>query len=85
MMGLHALEGMNEAATAFHTRRTILSQKGALDTASGGKSMGHFSPRLLWICAKVAGAIIPNNESRRRFCDLDVYDTLRIYRGLDRI
>lgn len=74
-MGFHALEGMNEAATAFHTDRAILSQKGSLDTASRGKGMGHFPPGLLRVCAEVAGAIFPDNKARSHFRDLDVYDT----------
>lgn len=63
VVGLHALERVDEEAEAGHVEDAGLRGKGAGDAAAGPEGVAHGAPGLVDVCAKGGGAVCADDEA----------------------
>lgn len=64
VVGLHALESMDEQATTSQVDGALLSDNASLDLASGPEGVSHLTPGCLGVGSESASTILADNESR---------------------
>lgn len=74
---------MCKEATTCKVYRTSLRDNASFDLAPRPECVSHGAPRLLRVCAVVAGSVFANDEARSLFCDFEIDDALHVCRALD--
>ena len=64
VMGLHALDRMDEHTPTLEVKRLFLGLDGSFHTAARPECMMHRTPGVLGVCAKVGSAILTDDEAR---------------------
>ena len=64
MMGLHALDRMDEHTPTLEVKSLFLGLDGSFHSAARPECMVHRAPGVLGVCAKVGGAILTDDEAR---------------------
>jgi hypothetical protein len=83
MVGFHPLQGMDEHSPPLEVIRLLLRGDGALHRASGPECMAHGTPRIVRICPKIRGPVVPNNKPRGDASKGQVHQTIVIDSRLD--
>ena len=85
MMRFHALQRMHKHASALEVMLLLLRDNAAFNFASRPECVSHGAPRVLWIRAKVALAILAHMEARTCSSYGQVHNAFLIDRRLDRV
>jgi hypothetical protein len=83
MVGLHALQSMDEKASAIEVVGLFLGGDGTLHSATRPEGMSHGTPRVLRICPVIRCPILTNEETRCCFFECHVHQTVLVDCGLE--
>lgn len=83
MVGLHALQGMDEEASALKVIGLVLGGDSALHGATRPESMSHRAPRILGISPKIRSPILTDDKARCLPCKCQIHQTVLVDRRLD--
>lgn len=82
-MRLHALQRVDELATALEVHRSLLRQQRALNLTPGPEKVLHPAPRLCRVGAEIASTVLARRETRRGLCESDIDNTSLVHAALD--
>lgn len=85
MMRFHPLQSVDEEASALKVYLSCFGDYTSINLTSRPKRMSHGTPRILWIGAKIAFAVLTNVKTRCCPCYSQVDNASFICDGLDQV